>query len=275
MFEELIAKAFQEDIPQTDITTTQLGIEQLLGRSQLVAKADMVLSGTEIFQTCIHHLSPEAEVRWHFKNGDSILCGQKVCTVIGDLIKIVQAERVALNFMGHLTGIATLTSKYVKKISHTKCKILDTRKTTPTFRILEKKAVVDGGGYNHRMNLSDSVLIKENHIALAGGIAKTLAKFQEKDIGPIHIEVKNKEEALLAIDFKVQRLLLDNMHNEEMKAIVELKPTGLELEATGNMTLDRVASVAELGIDYISVGALTHSAPCADLSLIFDWKDAE
>ncbi|MCB9025505.1 MAG: carboxylating nicotinate-nucleotide diphosphorylase [Bdellovibrionaceae bacterium] len=273
IIEELVKKSFQEDIPQKDITTSHLDIDHLNGRSQLIAKSDLVLSGTEVFDACIKHLDPQAEIRWHFNNGHNILAGQKMATLVGDLIQIIQAERVALNFLGHFTGISTLTSQFVNKVKHTKCKILDTRKTTPTLRIFEKKAVVDGGGFNHRMNLSDSILIKENHIALCGGIRNVLSKFVEKGLSPIHVEVKNKEEALIAFEYKVQRLLLDNMTNEQMKSIVEIKHFGTELEASGNMNLDRVTSVAELGVDYISVGALTHSAPCADISLIFDWKD--
>lgn len=274
LIQELVKKSFQEDLPQKDLTTCQLNIDQLQGRSQLIAKSDIVLSGTEIFEACIKYLDPQSEIRWHFKNGQHILAGQKMASIIGDLIQIIQAERVALNFLGHFSGIATYTSLFVNKVSHTSCKILDTRKTTPTMRLLEKNAVRDGGGFNHRMSLSDSILIKENHIALCGGIKNTLKLFFEKGLSPILVEVKNKDEALIALEFNVQRLLLDNMTNEQMKSIVEIKPSGTQLEASGNMNLDRVASVAELGVDFISVGALTHSAPCADVSLIFDWKES-
>lgn len=272
--EELVKKAFQEDLPQQDITTSQLDIDEVHGRAQLLAKADLVLSGTDIFASAMQYLDPEVEVRWHFQSGEKILKGQKVATLVGNLTKVIQAERVALNFLGHLTGVATLTNIYVENVKHTSCRILDTRKTLPTFRLLEKRAVMHGGGVNHRMNLSDSVLIKENHIALNGGdLAKTINKFIDKGMSPIHVEVKNLKEAQIALEFPVQRLLLDNMSNEEMAQVIKIKPKELQIEASGNMNLERVASVAELGVDFISVGAITHSAPCADLSLIFDWKE--
>ena len=271
--EELVRKAFLEDIPDKDITTENLDINEHLGRAQLVAKSDLIVSGTDLFQASMLYLHEQTEVRWHFKDGDEVLSGQKIATIVGDLTKVIQSERVALNFLGHLSGIATLTQKFVKKVSHTPCKILDTRKTTPTFRLLEKRAVSHGGGVNHRMNLSDSILIKENHIALAQGLDKVLHLFKSKNLSPIHVEVKNIEEANLAFEHHVDRLLLDNMTNKEMAEIVKIKPPGVQLEASGNMNLNRVTEVAELGIDFISVGQLTHSAPCVDVSLIFDWQD--
>ena len=274
LVEEIVKKAFLEDIPDKDITTENLEISEYMGRAQLVAKSDLVVSGSDLFAASMTYLHDLTEVRWHFKDGDKVLSGQKIATIVGDLTKIIQAERVALNFLGHLSGIATLTKQFVDRISHTSCKILDTRKTMPTFRLLEKRAVGHGGGVNHRMNLSDSILIKENHIALAGGLKKVLEKFQAKGLAPIHVEVKNKNEAQLAFEFRVDRLLLDNMSNKEMAEVVSLKSPGVKLEASGNMSLERVKSVAELGIDFISVGMLTHSAPCADISLIFDWREA-
>ncbi|MCB0390254.1 MAG: carboxylating nicotinate-nucleotide diphosphorylase [Bdellovibrionales bacterium] len=273
IIEELIKTAFLEDIPNNDITTDNLNVTELQGRAQLVAKSDMTLSGSDLFEKSMKFWSDLTEVKWHFKDGDKILSGQKMATIIGDLTRIIQAERVALNFLGHLSGIATLTNKFVSQVEHTDCKILDTRKTLPGYRLLEKRAVCHGGGHNHRMNLSDSVLIKENHIALANGLENVLKIFKEKNITPLHVEVKNLDEAKTAFNFEVNRLLLDNMTNEEMLKIVKIRPSGIELEASGNMNLQRVKSVAEIGINYISVGMITHSAPCADLSLIFDWKE--
>ncbi|MCB0355373.1 MAG: carboxylating nicotinate-nucleotide diphosphorylase [Bdellovibrionales bacterium] len=273
LIEELVLKAFQEDIPNKDITTEALEIPELNGRAQLVAKMDLVISGSDIFTNCMRFLQKNTEVKWYFKDGDHVLAGQRLATIIGDLTKIIQVERVALNFLGHLCGIANLTQQFVGKVSHTSCKILDTRKTTPTFRLLEKRAVSHGGGTNHRLNLSDGILVKENHIALAKGILPLLEKFKKKQISPITIEVKNLEEAKIACEYSVKRLLLDNMSNEQMAEIVKIKPPHVELEASGNMNLERVTEVADLGIDYISVGQLTHSAPCADLSLLFEWQD--
>jgi nicotinate-nucleotide pyrophosphorylase (carboxylating) len=179
---------------------------------------------------------------------------------------------VALNFLGHLSGIATLTAKFVKEAAGTATKILDTRKTTPGFRELEKRAVVHGGGVNHRMNLSTAVLIKDNHITVMGGITAAVSRVREHTKLPVEVEVKNLDEIKEAVSLNVQRILLDNMNNELLKQATDLIPKEIETEASGNMNLQRIKSVAETGVSYISVGALTHSAPVADVSLLFDWN---
>lgn len=168
--------------------------------------------------------------------------------------------------------MATLTHCFVKQISSTKCKILDTRKTFPLFRDLEKQAVLDGGGHNHRRDLSSAVLIKENHIVVAGGIKAALERAQNYTDQFIEIEVKTLKELQEAIELTPHRIMLDNMSLEDMKAARELTPYSIELEASGNMSLDRVLEVAQTGVDYISVGAITHSAPQADISLLFNWS---
>jgi nicotinate-nucleotide pyrophosphorylase (carboxylating) len=217
-------------------------------------------------------LEPAARVQWQFEEGDTILNRQNICTINGDLIQILKAERIALNFLGHLSGISTLTRSFVKKVSHTKTKILDTRKTLPGYRELQKRAVVHGGGLNHRFNLSEAILVKDNHITVMGGIMSAVARIREHSHQPIEVEASNLIEVEQAVSAKVHRILLDNMPNDLLKQALEIIPKEILTEASGNMSLERVASVAELGVDFISVGALTHSAPCADVSLIFDWE---
>jgi len=271
--EELIQKAFAEDLPSGDLTTDNLNLGVCAGRAKLIAKEDLILSGRDLFQACVHHLDPSAEIKWQFKEGDLILDRQIVAALSGDLTKLLKAERVALNFLGHLSGIATLTRCYVDAARGTRCKILDTRKTTPLLRRLEKAAVRCGGGFNHRMNLSSAVLIKENHICAAGGLTKAVAEIRSRFSGMIEVECRTLEEVDLAVQERVSRILLDNMSTEEMREARQRIPAIIEVEASGNMTLNRIAEVAALGIDFISVGALTHSAPCADFSLLFEWPN--
>jgi nicotinate-nucleotide pyrophosphorylase (carboxylating) len=269
--DERIEAAFREDLPGGDVTTDTIFSEPKVGYARLIAKEDLVLSHRDLFEQCIRHLEPKATFKWEFSNGDLALAKQTLCVVQGDLIKILKAERVSLNFLGHLCGVATLTRCFVNQVKHTSTKILDTRKTLPMFRDLEKAAVVDGGGVNHRMNLSDAILIKENHIRAAGSIRAAVSKVKAETKIPIEIEVTDLEEAKTAAGLKVSRLLLDNMSNAQMAEALKFVPATIQTEASGNMTLDRVKSVAELGVNFISVGALTHSAPSADLSLLFEW----
>ena len=173
----------------------------------------------------------------------------------------------------HLSGIATLTHAFVDEIKGTSCRILDTRKTTPVYRELEKKAVVHGGGLNHRLNLSDAVLIKDNHIAVCGGIKAAVDRVRSRTSKKIEVEARTLKDVRECADLKVHRILLDNMDNKLLQQSLELVPEFIETEASGNMSLTRVKSVAEIGVDFISVGALTHSAPSADVSLMFDWND--
>lgn len=270
---ELIRAAVKEDMPQGDVTTESLALKPRQGRARLKAKEDLVLSGAAAFEQTMQVLEPGCRVKWHFEEGDEILNGQIICTIEGDLVQILKAERVALNFLGHLSGIATFTRRFVKKVEHTKTKILDTRKTTPGFRDLEKRAVVHGGGVNHRMNLSSAILIKDNHITVMGGITNAINRVREHSQLPIEVETRTLDEVKEAISMGATHLLLDNMNNDMLKQALSLIPEGVQTEASGNMNLDRVQSVAELGVTFISVGALTHSAPCADVSLIFAWEE--
>ncbi len=268
---ELIRAAIKEDMPQGDVTTESLALKPRMGRAKLKAKDDIVLSGAGAFEQSMHSLEPSSRIKWHFEEGDEILKGQLICTIEGDLVQILKAERVALNFLGHLSGIATFTRCFVKQVAGTQTKILDTRKTLPGYRDLEKKAVVHGGGVNHRMNLSTAILIKDNHISMMGGITPAVNRIREHSGLTVEVEASTLEQVQEAVAVKAHRILLDNMTNETLKLAVALVPEGIETEASGNMNLERVRAVAELGVNFISVGALTHSAPCADVSLVFNW----
>lgn len=270
---ELIRAAIREDMPTGDLTTEALALKPRLGRARLKAKEDLILSGAMAFEQTLLNLEPNCKIKWHFEEGERILKNQIICTIEGDLVQILKAERVALNFLGHLSGIATVTSHFVKALEGTKTRILDTRKTTPGFRELEKRAVVHGGGLNHRMNLSTAVLIKDNHIAVMGGIRQAVTRVRTHTPLPIEVEASSLEQVTEAVEMNVRRILLDNMNNEVLAKARALIPTEIETEASGNMSLDRVRSVAEIGVDFISVGALTHSAPVSDVSLVFDWAD--
>lgn len=271
---DLIRAAIQEDMPSGDLTTESLALSPRVGRAKLIAKQDLILSGTAAFEQTMHMLEPTAKLKWHFDEGDRILNKQIICTIQGDLIQILKAERVALNFLMHLSGIATLTAEFVKKVSPHNTKILDTRKTLPGYRELEKRAVLHGGGRNHRMNLSDAVLIKDNHITVMDGIQAAVSRVRSYTQVPIEVEARTLEDVQTCVELKVNRILLDNMNNELTAQCVKIIPPEIETEASGNMSLDRVASVAALGVNYISVGALTHSAPSADISLMFHWNEA-
>lgn len=268
---DLIKAALYEDMPTGDLTTESLALRPRIGRAKLIAKQDLILSGAPAFEQTVLMLEPQARLKWHFEEGQKILDRQIVCTLQGDLIQILKAERVSLNFLMHLSGIATLTSKFVDAIKHTNTKILDTRKTTPAYRELEKKAVVHGGGLNHRQNLSSAILLKDNHISVMGGITPAVERVRAHSEAPIEVEASTLEQVKESVSLRVQRILLDNMNNELLTQALALIPDEIETEASGNMNLSRVGSVAEIGVDYISVGALTHSAPSSDLSLLFDW----
>lgn len=268
---DLVKAAIKEDMPAGDVTTESLAMKPKQGEAILKAKEDLILSGANAFEETMLFLEPQAKIKWQFNEGDLIYKGQNICAMEGDLIQILKAERVALNFIGRLSGIANLTRRYVKEVEQTSTKILDTRKTTPLLRELEKRAVQHGGGYNHRFNLSEAVLIKDNHISLCGGITKAVSRLRQNCTLPVEVEASSLEQVRECVELKVDRILLDNMNNEMLRMALEIIPKNIQTEASGNMTIDRVKSVAQLGVNFISVGALTHSAACADVSLLFDW----
>lgn len=269
---DLIRAALKEDMPSGDITTESLAVKPRCAEAVLKAKEDLVLSGSNAFEQTILFLEPNAKLKWHFDEGDFIFKGQNICAIEGDLIQILKAERVALNFLGRLSGIATLTRQFVKAVEGTKTQILDTRKTTPIFRELEKRAVTHGGGLNHRFNLSDAILLKDNHISLMKGITPAVTRLRQNCQLPIEVEASTLAQVQECVRLKVNQILLDNMNNALLAEALKLIPAEIKTEASGNMNLQRVAGVAALGVDFISVGALTHSAPCADVSLLFDWS---
>jgi nicotinate-nucleotide pyrophosphorylase (carboxylating) len=269
---QLIQSALQEDMPQGDVTTDCLALKPRPGRAALKAKQDLVLSGSGPFEQTMTILEPSIKIKWLFEEGQKVLRGQNICTIEGDLIQVLKAERIALNFLGHLSGIATYTHKFVQQVEGTRTKVLDTRKTTPGLRELEKRAVVHGGGFNHRMSLSSAILIKDNHISVMGGLKEAVVRVRANSKLPIEVECGTLEDVKQAIELKVQRILLDNMDNDMLKAAVKMIPPTIETEASGNMNLERIRSVALLGVHFISVGALTHSAPVADVSLLIDWN---
>ncbi|AGH96043.1 carboxylating nicotinate-nucleotide diphosphorylase [Pseudobdellovibrio exovorus] len=268
---DLIKAALKEDMPSGDVTTESLAMKPKMGEALLKAKEDLVLSGANAFEETILFMEPQARVKWQFNEGDLVYKGQNICSIEGDLLQVLKAERVALNFLGRLSGIATLTRKFVKEVEGTQTKILDTRKTTPLLRELEKRAVQHGGGLNHRFNLSDAILVKDNHITLMGGISKAVERIRQYSKLPLEVEASNLEQVRECVSLNVERILLDNMDNATLTMALELIPKTIRTEASGNMSLTRVKSVAQLGVDFISVGALTHSAPTADVSLLFDW----
>lgn len=270
---DLIQLALKEDMPEGDLTTESLGIESKLGRAHLVAKEDLILSGRDMFTRTMHHMDSSLQIRWHFEDSKLILKGQTVASLKGNLVPVIKAERVALNFLGRLSGISTFTSCFVRALGDSKTKILDTRKTLPLYRELEKKAVKDGGGYNHRLNLSDAIMIKENHIRLAGSLEKALEQVRANTSKAITLECTSLDEVKKAVSLKVERILLDNMNNEQLQDCLKLIPASIETEASGNMSIERVEEIANFGLNYISIGALTHSAPNADFSLLFEWED--
>lgn len=267
---EIVKQALAEDLPNGDITTDSLELGIRTGRALIRAKDDLILSGCEAVEESFRQVNGDVTVKWHFRDGDFVWKNQTVAVVSGPIASMLKGERVALNFLGHLSGVATLTQCFVKQVEHTSCKILDTRKTLPLWRSLEKAAVRHGGGQNHRMSLSDKVLIKDNHLAAAGSIQTAVERMRSSGQSDIEVECSTIESVREAIRLKLRRILLDNMTNEQMAEAINLIPSSIETEASGNMTLERVREVAELGVQYISVGALTHSAPSVDFSMKLD-----
>ncbi|OQW46588.1 MAG: nicotinate-nucleotide pyrophosphorylase [Proteobacteria bacterium SG_bin7] len=269
---QIVDAALNEDMPNGDITTDSLGIEVKHGRARLLAKEDLVLSGSMPFEKTLKTVEPNCQIQWYFRDGDLVLRAQTIAVIEGNLVQILKGERVALNFLGHLSGIATFTKCFVNELGKSKTKLLDTRKTLPLFRDLEKQAVVHGGGNNHRKNLSDAIMIKNNHIAMIGGMGKAVSAIRQRTSKPIEVEARTLEEVKQAINLNIDRILLDNMPDPLLKEALQLIPKSISTEASGNMTLARIKTIASLGLNYISVGAITHSAPVADVSLHFDWE---
>lgn len=274
LLEAMIGDALAEDIQNGDITCEALGI-QIHAAAKIVSKGFGILSGNSIAKKVFQTLNSELNVVLHKKDKDILQPGDIVLTVEGDAASILSAERTALNFLGHMSGISTLTQSFMKEIAHTNCKILDTRKTTPLLRNLDKYAVSCGGGTNHRAGLWDMILIKENHIRAAGGINNALnAVMNWKKKHALHIkteiEVTTREEFNQACTYPIDMIMLDHFSIDDMRECVKMCPGHIRLEASGNITLNSVREIAETGVHYISSGALTHSASHFDFSLLFD-----
>lgn len=261
-----------EDAPEGDSTSLALEIPAYTKTARIFAKEELVLSGSDAI---LPHIPKKFEIETtsFFQDGQSVLPGQCIALFEGPWQSLILLERPILNWIGRLSGIATLTKNFVNEVSETKCKILDTRKTIPFFRTHEKKAVVHGGGQNHRTNLSDEMMLKENHLSLLDfNIKKAVqmckSKYPNKKLT---VEARNLADVELTLKTEADQILLDNFSNEEIFEALGAIRDKMKIEASGNMTLERVKSVAQLGVDFISVGALTHSAPQADLTMLMEF----
>lgn len=265
----ILLSALREDISSEDVTTNAVMPTAIPGTVDLLCKEEGVIAGLPIFARVFALLDPAIKVAFFCQEGDAVSKGQRLAVVQGDIRVLLSGERVALNFLQRMSGIATYTRAVADRLKGARTKLLDTRKTTPNLRLLEKYAVRVGGGHNHRFNLSDGVLLKDNHIAAAGGVkeAVAMAKAYAPFVRKIEVEVENLDMVRQAVEAGADIIMLDNMTHEEMKEALSLIQGRAETECSGNVTLDNVAALADLGVDYISCGALTHSAPILDLSL--------
>lgn len=267
--DELILSALREDITSEDITTNSVMREYQLGEVELICKQDGVIAGLDVFKRTFELLDSKTEVTFTKKDGDTVKNGDKIGVVRGDIRVLLSGERTALNYLQRMSGIATYTRSIADLLKGSKTKLLDTRKTTPNMRVFEKYAVKVGGGYNHRYNLSDGILLKDNHIGAAGGVkeAVQMAKEYAPFVRKIEIEVENLDMLKEALDAGADIIMLDNMSVEDMKEAVKLVSGKAETECSGNVTKENVERLVDIGVDYISSGALTHSSPILDLSL--------
>ncbi len=268
---ELIKEALIEDGVDNDITTLNLVSKDKMLTGSFIVKTTGVVSGIDVAKEVFKQINPRIKMEILKANGTFVNRGDVIATIEGPMRDILRGERVALNFLQRMSGIAATTAKFVQELAGTNCKILDTRKTAPLLRVFERQAVRDGGGENHRFNLSDRVLIKDNHIAASGSIQDAVSILR-KAVGRgmiIEVEVETLDEFMEALNTSADVIMLDNMSNEVMKKCVELNEGKKKLEASGNMELKKVRSVALLGVDYISVGSLTHSYKALDISLKF------
>lgn len=264
-----ILLALQEDITSEDITTNAIMRENKLGEAQLLCKQDGIIAGLDVFARVFTLLDENTKVELFFNDGEKVKNGDLLARVEGDIRVILSGERTALNYLQRMSGIATHTRELADLLAGSKTKLLDTRKTTPNMRIFEKYAVKVGGGFNHRYNLSDGVLIKDNHIGAAGGVkqAVALAKEYVPFVRKIEVEVENLDMLMEALEAGADIIMLDNMDTETMKKAVQIVDGRAETECSGNVTKERVADIISTGVDYVSCGALTHSSPILDVSL--------
>lgn len=267
--DHLIKEALQEDISSEDVTTNAVMKEAVTGEVQLICKQDGVVAGLDVFRRVFEILDENVKTDFYCKDGDEVKKGELMGIITGDIRALLSGERVALNYLQRMSGIATYTHSVAMLLGGTKTKLLDTRKTTPNMRIFEKYAVRVGGGYNHRYNLSDGVLLKDNHIGAAGSVAKAveMAKEYAPFVRKIEVEVENLDMVREAVDAGADIIMLDNMSPEDMKEAIRIIDGRAETECSGNVTKENIDRLTSLGVDYISSGALTHSAPVLDISL--------
>ena len=267
--DDLILSALKEDITSEDITTNSVMPEYRPGEVELICKEDGIIAGLGVFKRVFELLDENTSVTFTCSDGDRVRKGEKLGTVRGDIRVLLSGERTALNFLQRMSGIATYTREVADLLKGTKTKLLDTRKTTPNMRIFEKYAVKVGGGYNHRYNLSDGILLKDNHIGAAGGVkeAVRMAKEYAPFVRKIEVEVENLDMLKEALEAGADIIMLDNMSAGEMKEAVKLTAGKAQTECSGNVTKENIAMLTDIGVDYISSGALTHSSPILDLSL--------
>lgn len=267
--DQLIRMALQEDITSEDVSTNAVMPTATKGTVDLIAKEDGVIAGLDIYARVFTILDEKTEIDFHCKDGDEVKKGELMATVTGDIRVLLSGERVALNYLQRMSGIATYTRQVAKLLEGSKVTLLDTRKTTPNCRVFEKYAVRVGGGCNHRYNLSDGVLLKDNHIGAAGSVTKAvqMAKVYAPFVRKIEIEVETLEQVKEAVEAGADIIMLDNMTPEVMKQAVELINGRAQTECSGNITKENIQKIREIGVDFVSSGALTHSAPILDISM--------
>ena len=267
--DQLIRMALQEDITSEDVSTNAVMPTATKGTVDLIAKEDGVIAGLDIYARVFTILDEKTEIDFHCKDGDDVKKGELMATVTGDIRVLLSGERVALNYLQRMSGIATYTRQVAKLLEGSKVTLLDTRKTTPNCRVFEKYAVRVGGGCNHRYNLSDGVLLKDNHIGAAGSVTKAvqMAKAYAPFVRKIEIEVETLEQVKEAVEAGADIIMLDNMTPEVMKQAVELIDGRAQTECSGNITKENIQKIREIGVDFVSSGALTHSAPILDISM--------
>lgn len=267
--DEYILNTLKEDITSEDVSTNAVMPEDKQGKAELICKQDGIICGLDIFRRTFELLDDTSRFEANFKDGDEVKKGDLLGIIYGDIKAILSGERTGLNYLQRMSGIATITKEYADRLKGTGTTLLDTRKTTPNMRPFEKYAVTVGGATNHRYNLSDGVLLKDNHIGAAGSITKAIemARAYAPFVRKIEIETETLEQVQEALDAKADIIMLDNMDNETMRKAVEMIGDKAQSECSGNVTKERLKEIAEIGVNFVSCGALTHSAPIMDISL--------
>lgn len=267
--DQYLWNTLREDITSEDVSTNAVMPEDKQGKAELICKQDGIICGLDIFKRTFELLDETSRFEAYFKDGDRVKSGDLLGIIYGDIKAILSGERTGLNYLQRMSGIATITKEYMAELEGTNATLLDTRKTTPNMRPFEKYAVTVGGATNHRYNLSDGVLLKDNHIGAAGSITKAIqmAKAYAPFVRKIEIETETLEQVEEAVNAGADIIMLDNMDNDTMRKAVEIINGRAETECSGNVTKERLKSIAEVGVDFVSCGALTHSAPIMDISL--------